>query len=183
MKFLRNFIISFSVIYLHVIPHSARQLKSGQGNLSAFSISNAKTSSVQPRPLALISRGLIVDTRKTYQYLNSRSSSLEGFTMNWRKRSHFFALHWCATHLNTSRQHLEKHMTSLLHQLNIKHGWVSTLAILDWIHKRVGKLFTCTKEIRFDETHHTMIWKHRKVYPHQSVWADTRAFVCILKER
>ena len=180
---MRNATSYFPFFFLVHTTHSARQLKSGKGNLSAFSISNAKTSSVQPRPLPLISRGLIVDTCKTYQYLNSRSSSLEGFTMNWRKRSHFFALHWRATHLNTSRQHLEKYMTSLLHQLNIKHGWVSTLAILDWIHKRVGKLFTCTKEIRFHETHHTMIWKYGKVYPYQSVWADTRAFVCILKER
>ena len=86
----RNATSYFPFFFLVHTTHSARQLKSGQGNLSAFSISNAKTSSVQPRPLPLISRGLIVDTCKTYQYLNSRSSSLEGFTMNWRKRSHFF---------------------------------------------------------------------------------------------
>ena len=76
-------------------------------------------------------------------------------------------VHLCATHLNTPRQHLMKHVTSLLHQLNIKHGRVSTLAVLDWIHKRVGKLLARTKEIRLHKTHHTMIWKYRKVNGYQ----------------
>ena len=67
-------------------------------------------------------------------------------------------LYICGTNLHRSLQQHVQYMGPLLHLPDIKRIGVTTLTILDGVHKTISELFLCSQQVGLHKVHHSVVY-------------------------